>query len=340
VLENEVASYLQQAAKPKIVRIHERLFAAVFETMKLGPALYIIDNAIREGLIDKETTVVETTSGTFGLGLAMVCAVRGINLHLVSDPAIDRALMNRLNDLGTTVTIVEKPSPISGYQGARLEELDRLLKSFPKTYCPSQYSNLNNPASYGSLASQIIEAVGDVEVLVGAVGSGGSMCGTTKALRTLNSEMLAVGVDTHRSVLFGQQEGPRLLRGLGNSILPTNLDHAVFDEVQWVSAALAFKTTRGLHKEFGIFAGPTSGAAYLAAADVAARTEGNVVVIMPDSGHRYLSTVYDDDWLENTQGAIHESALNSPVWVSTPHAAKSEWNAMKWQRRSLQEASE
>jgi cysteine synthase A len=215
--------------------------------------------------------------------------------------------------------------------------VEQIRQREPDVFIPSQYANINNPLAYAAVAEQITQQVGKVSYLVGPVGSGGSMCGTTSALRSVFPDVKAVGVDTHRSALFGQHDGPRLLRGLGNSLQPANLDHAAFDEVHWVSAELAFASTRQLHRTTAVYAGPTSGAAYLAATHLAGRDDGTVVVLLPDSGHRYVDTVYDDAWLTgNCPDLDPLSALpQQPEWVRVPPAAGAGWQAIRWRRRRL-----
>lgn len=325
----------QSMALPRLVRLgSEGIVGAQFEVMKTLPALRIIDTAIARGEIRAHTTVVETTSGTFGLGLAMVCAIRGIGLHLVSDPAIDGFLRARIEDLGARVTVVRAPDPIGGYQTARLREVRRVCAGTSDTYVPSQYGNPRNPEAYASVAQHILEHVGPPSCVVGPVGSGGSMCGTVRALRrAAGPQVRAVAVDTHGSVLFGQQDSPRLLRGLGNSLLPPNLDHTVFDEVQWLPAPLAFAATRLLHRRHALYMGPTSGAAYAAARDTARRHAGPVVVLLPDTGHRYEHTVYDEAWIAREVGPLPDLP-DGPESVAAPPTLGDGWLRMPWQRRS------
>src|SRR5260370_41266984 len=124
------------------------------------------------------------------------------------------------------------------------------------------------------------------------------MCGTTGYLRELFPELHAVGIDTFGSVLFGQPDGPRQLRGLGNSLLPKNLDHTIFDEIHWVSAAEAYLATRMLHRQTSLFCGGTSGAAWMVASQWAKRNpKAKVVCIFPDDGYRYLDSIYQDEYL-------------------------------------------
>lgn len=320
---------------PRLVRLGDRLIGAAFDVMKTLPARHMIDAAIAGGDVRAGTTVVETTSGTFGLGLAMVCAVRGLPLRLVSDPAIDGYLRERIEDLGASVEVIRTPDPSSGYQGARLAEVHRICSTPGDWYVPSQYANPVNPASYSALAELLRRSLGGAPAaVVGTVGSGGSMCGTVTTLRRDDPGVRAIGVDTHGSILFGQDESLRTLRGLGNSILPPNLDHRVFDSVHWVDAASAFDATRTLHREHGLYMGPTSGAAWLVAQRVAGEIEGDVVVILPDSGHRYESTVYHDPWLRE-QGHLGEHRSTSPTPVAAPPRHGAGWQCIGWNRRTL-----
>jgi cysteine synthase A len=324
---------------PRVVRLGQNLYGAVFTLMKLLPARTILRNALRRGELGPDTLVVETTSGTFGLGLAMQTALLKRDLLLVSDPAIDVHLHRRLRDLGAQVEVCTSPAPVGGFQEARLRRLAEIRAEHPDTFCPEQYSNPDNPQSYAVVAELLGKVLGQVDCLVGPVGSGGSMCGTAGTLREASPQTRAIGVDTHRSVLFGQPDGPRPLRGLGNSLWPGNLDHTVFDEVHWCTAAEAFLATRQLHARHALFQGPTSGAAYLAArwwADT--HRDELCVVMLPDEGYRYQASVYDDRWLADNGLAL--SALPSaPLEVTRPGTAGDQWTRMAWRRRSYPEVT-
>ena len=318
---------------PRIVRLGPNLFGAAFSLMKLLPARHILDRAQAAGQLEPGTVVIETTSGTFGLALAMECSLRGHPLVLVSDPSVDPALRRRLRDLGADVEIVERPAAVGGYQRARLDRMAELLPRYPKHFLPAQYSNPDNPGAYRLLALLLLQAVEHVDCLVGPVGSGGSMCGTAAFLRQADPGMAAVAVDTQGSVLFGQRDAPRRVRGLGNSLMPDNLDHTAFDEVHWVSDREAFAATRSLHRRHALFMGPTSGAAWLVA-QWRARTapEARVVVLLPDEGHRYQDTVYNDAWLRR-QGLRLSRLPVRPVEVGGPDQATPEWSWLRWRRR-------
>lgn len=322
---------------PKIIEIAPNLYAACFFLMKLLPAKYILDRARREGTLKSGDVVIESTSGTFGLALAILCNRFGYKLILVSDPVVDASLKRRMEDLGAVVDIVDKPEKIGGIQGARLNRLQKYKDLHPNHFWPAQYSNPNNPSAYAVFAEQLMSLIGPIDCLVGTVGSGGSMCGSTRYLRNINSELYTIGIDTHNSVLFGRPDGTRTVRGLGNSLLPKNLDHRVFDEIHWLNATECFMATRFLHKNHGLFMGPTSGAAYHVAKEYHNRNpQEKVVFICADEGYRYLDTVYSNEWLiENKM--YSESITAIPDKVSGPSQATESWSYVQWSRRTLEE---
>lgn len=331
---------------PHIVRLADNLYGAAFFLMKLIPARFILDHARRDGFIEPGMPIIETSSGTFGLALAILSALRDYRLIVVSDPAIDPPLQRRMEDLGARVEIVREPAAVGGYQRARLDRMAQLQTEFPDHFWPSQYDNPHNPGAYASFVELLVESIGRIDCLVGAVGSGGSVCGTSSFLRILFPDLHVIGVDTHGSVLFGQPDRKRMLRGLGNSLMPKNMDHTNFDEVHWVSAAEAFNATRELHRSKALYMGGTSGAAFMAARWYAKQhPDENVVVLLPDEGYRYQSTIYDDEWLRE-QGVWLKRVPTEPVHVTHPLEAtemtnqmegKGVWSHMNWKRRRYEE---
>jgi cysteine synthase A len=333
------ASSVDALALPRLVRLRPNLIGMAFPLMKLLPARFIVRKALEEKRLEPGGRIAETTSGTFGLALAMVARLQGHPLTLVSDPAVDAPLRRRLEDLGATVHVVREPGPAGGFQQARLEVLERVLAENPGSFCPRQYTNPHNPGSYAPCAEQLVHAAGAVDCLIGTVGSGGSVCGIASYLRLMFPELVVIDVDTHRSVIFGQSDagGGRLLRGLGNSLMPPNVDHAAFDLVHWVGAAEAFRATRQLHRDHALFMGPTSGAAYLVA-DWWARENPDALgaVIFPDEGYRYQDTVYDDAWLAEN-GLLRDALPAAPVEWERPHDGADPWAFHRWGRRAFAE---
>jgi cysteine synthase len=335
---NKVApTVIESFILPKVIRLDGNLYGAAFFLMKLLPARFILDRARDAGLLHEGSVVIETTSGTFGLALAMLCSLRGYKLIIVSDPAIDLPLQRRLEDLGATLEIVREPSATGGFQQARLDRLDQLRAAHPGHFWPAQYSNPHNPGAYAPFAELLTEAIGKIDCIVGTVGSGGSMCGTSLYLRLLFPQLKVVGVDTHGSVIFGQRDQKRMLRGLGNSLMPENVNHSAFDEIHWVDAAAGLAATRTLHQRHALYMGPTSGAAYLVAQWWAKRNpESTVVVVLPDEGYRYENTVYDDQWLHE-QNLWMAGLPELPTVVENPLDAGPEWTCMDWRRHTYEE---
>ena len=330
-------SYSSALDHPDLIQLRPGLVVASFRLMKLVPAKYIVEKALADGTLDPRLPVLETSSGTFAMGLGIVCAEKRIPFHIVSDAAIDERLQARLQQLGGQVQIVGSNAAGANIQVLRLEALVEQMRQNPGGFWTRQYDNLDNQRAYQGFARQLLATLGPDIVLVGTVGSGASTCGTAKALREVNPNIKLVGVDTFGSVLFGLPVGPRELRGLGNSIYPHNLEHECFDEVHWVAPAEVYACTRRLHSQHGLYCGPTSGAAFMVAESL--REQGKTVVfIAPDEGHRYADTVYDDAWLQQ-RGHTDPAPLAGPLCVSSPAAAQGPWACMDWQRRSLEQVT-
>ncbi|MFF0737891.1 pyridoxal-phosphate dependent enzyme [Streptomyces chartreusis] len=317
---------------PHLVRLGPNLWGAAFKLMKMVPAHRIVTTAVATGDIGPDTVIVESTSGTFGLALAVNAALIGRRLVLVTDPAMDDRLCRRVSDLGTTIEMCPTPSALGEFQTVRLARLEAVRAQYPDNFWPRQYDNPLNAASYGIVAEHLAQRLGRIDALIGPVGSGGSMCGTAAGLRRHHSDLVAVGVDTPGSVLFGQPDQVRELRGLGNSVLPGNLDHTAFDEVHWCPAGEAYRETRRLHAQHALFHGPTSGAAMAVARWWSVRNpQARTVVMLPDQGDRYLDTVYDDTWL--SADPRRRAAGSEPCEVKRP-TGETHWTWMRWDRRT------
>jgi cysteine synthase A len=333
----QTGDYLRALETPRFARLAPNLVAACFSLMKLMPARFMVDRAEASGRLARGSHIVETTSGTFGLAIAMLASVRGYDLTLVTASSlIDVKLTRRLHQLGAKVVALADPKG-DGNQPGRLEHLQQILSQEPETYWPRQYDSPDNRLAYARLADLVVRSFGRIDCLVGCVGTGGSLCGTGGFLRELFPDLRIIAVDTHRSVLFGQPVGRRMLRGLGNSVLPQNVKHDMIDEVHWVGALPAYAKSHDLFRRHGVFMGPTSGASALVA-DWYARhnPQASTVAIMPDDGQRHADTVYNEDWLSTLEG--WPLALPSePAHVDQIRpAAETEWTRFSWKRQSLQ----
>jgi len=335
IIDGRIRASLFQAYRPALIHLTHNLVAAAFPLMKIYPAWRCLETATAQGLVNPSTIVVESSSGTMALGLAIVCRWTQKKLVVVSDYACDVLTQTKLKDLGAVVEIVPGPAAVCGYQRARLDRLHDIRATSKNCWWVNQYDNCGNAESYSDFAAQLIESLGRVDCLVGTVGSGGSVCGTAQFLRTRFPKLVVIGVDTLRSVLFGQPDGPRPLRGLGNSLYPKNLDHTAFDEVHWVTAAEAYTATRLLHQQAALFRGGTSGAAWLVAKHWADQHPGlRTVCLFPDDGYRYLDSIYNDRYMQENHFLL-SSLPSAPREVEDPRQAGPCWSFMKWGRRAL-----
>lgn len=330
--------YLRALETPRFAQLAPNLHAAAFSLMKLMPARFMVDRAESAGRLRPGGQIVETTSGTFGLAIAMLASSRGYGLTLITASSlVDPKLKHRLERLGATVLVIEDPQG-DGNQRGRLDCLKEILRTSPDTFWPQQYDSPDNRLAYARLAEQVVRSFGRIDCLVGCVGTGGSLCGTGGFLREVFPDLRIIAVDTHRSMLFGQPVGRRMLRGLGNSVLPQNVKHEMIDEVHWVGALPAYATAHALFREHGLFMGPTSGAATLVAL-WHARNNPNAatIAILPDEGHRYADTVYNDEWLAGLKD-WPVSIPAAPVALDRIEPAEeTAWTCFAWKRRTLAE---
>lgn len=264
--------------------------------MKDRPALHMVRRAEQRGELAPGARIVESSSGTFGLGLALAGLVARHPITMVTDPGLEPILARMLAAFGTRIEVVAEPHPVGGWQQARRDRVAELLAREPDSWCPDQYGNPDNVDGYESLALELVGQLGRVDVLVCSVGTGGHSAGVSRVLRRFNPGLKLIGVDTVASTIFGQPAGPRLMRGLGSSIHPRNVDYAAFDEIHWVAPAEAVWACRTLAASHYATGGWSVGAVALVAGWAAGVFESDVRIaaVFPDGPHRYFDTVYND----------------------------------------------
>ncbi|MER5324481.1 PLP-dependent cysteine synthase family protein [Streptosporangium roseum] len=299
---------------PEIVSGRERGFWAKLEGNNPGgikdrSALHIVERARDRGELRPGAPIVESTSGTFGLGLALAGIVYGHPVTLVTDPGMEPLMCRLLSAYGARVVIVAEPHPVGGWQQARRERVRRLLGEHPDAYCPDQYNNPDNITAYAGLATELAGQLGRIDVLVCSVGTGGHSAGVSRALRRFYPDLRLVGVDTVGSTIFGQPARSRLMRGLGSSIYPRNVDYEAFNEVHWVAPPEAVWACRRLAALRYATGGWSVGAVALVSSWLARTLPSHtrIAAIFPDGPHRYFDTVFNDDYC-----AAH-GLLGSPV---------------------------
>ncbi|MER7792092.1 PLP-dependent cysteine synthase family protein [Streptomyces sp. NPDC097640] len=266
--------------------------------IKDRPGLHMVERARARGDLRPGGRIIESTSGTLGLGLALAGMVHGHPVTLVTDPGLEPSMTRLLTAYGAQVDVVAEPHPAGGWQQARRDRVQRLRDLHPGSWCPDQYNNPDNVAAYTPLALELAAELGHIDVLVCSVGTGGHSAGVSRVLRRLYPALRVVGVDTTGSTIFGQPARPRLMRGLGSSIYPRNVAYELFSEVHWVAPAEAVWACRRLAVSHYATGGWSVGAVALVAGWLArtSTADTRIVTVFPDGPQRYLGTVYDDDY--------------------------------------------
>jgi len=255
-------------------------------------ALAMIDEAERRGLVGSSTLIVEPTSGNTGIGLALVCAAKGYKLKLTMPESMSIERRKLLRILGAEIVLT--PAEL-GMRGA-VDEAERIQKEDGNVFVPQQFTNAANPEVHRRTTAEEIwnDTDGKVDVFVAGVGTGGTITGCSEVLKTRNPEVRSIAVEPSDSaVLSGERPGPHKIQGIGAGFIPDVLNRDLIDEVFKVTNEDAVETARRLASSEGILAGISSGAAMYAAMEISRRPENKdkiIVVILPDTGERYLST--------------------------------------------------
>ncbi|MEV6524516.1 PLP-dependent cysteine synthase family protein [Longispora sp. NPDC051575] len=287
--------------------------------IKDRPGLHMISRARERGELEPGRPIIESTSGTLGLGLALAGIVYGHPVTLVADPGMEPLMRHLLKAYGATVDIVAEPHPTGGWQQARRDRVRELMAAQPGAYCPDQYHNPDNVAAYEALALELVGQLGRIDTLVCSVGTGGHSAGVSRVLRQFFPDLRLVGVDTVGSTIFGQPARTRLMRGLGSSIYPRNVAYDAFDEVHWVAPGEAVWSCRQLAASQQQTGGWSVGAVGLVANWLARTSPAHerIVAIFPDGPQRYWDTIYNDDYAAE-HGLLNVEPAKDPDEMGHP----------------------
>jgi cysteine synthase A len=258
--------------------------------------LAMIEDAEKKGLINKDTIIIEPTSGNTGVGLALVAVARGYKLILTMPETMSIERRKLLKAYGADIVLTPGPE---GMKGA-IKKAEELATEYKNSFIPQQFKNPANPAYHEKTTAEEIwsDTDGNVDVFVAGVGTGGTLTGVAKVLKERNPKVKIIAVEPSDSpVLEGGKPGPHKLQGIGAGFVPDVLELDLVDEIIPVKNEDAFEVTKNLARIEGLLVGISSGAATYAALEVAKRPEfkgKNIVVVLPDTGQRYFSTpVFD-----------------------------------------------
>lgn len=318
VLKDSVLEAVGQTPLVRLRQLFEESKVEVFgklEALNPGgsikdrPAYNILTHALASGAITRETTIVESSSGNFAIGLAQVCAYLRLRLVCVVDIKTTVQNIRIIEAYGARVDLVSEPDPVSGeYLMARLNRVRQILASVPSGFWPNQYVNADNSgAHYGSTMPEIVATLGtNIDYLVLAVSTCGTLRGCADFVHEHGMKTKIVAVDAMGSVIFGRPSGKRLLPGHGAGIVPKLFKDDLADIVVHVSDLDCVLGCRRLVQHEAILAGASSGGIISAieglAADGVIAPGARCVAILPDRGERYLDTVYSDTWVQEKLG--------------------------------------
>lgn len=260
-------------------------------------AKVMLDDVESKGLLKKGSVIIEPTSGNTGIGLASVAAARGYRVILTMPETMSVERRNLLKAYGAQIVLTEGSKGMTG----AIEKANELASSMPGSFIPSQFTNPANPEAHRQTTGPEIwqDTDGNVDIFVAGVGTGGTITGVGEYLKAQNPNVRVVAVEPAGSpVLSGGKAGPHGLQGIGAGFIPEALNTAVYDEIIAVENKDAYATGKAIAREEGMLVGISSGAAVFAATELARRPENKgktIVVLLPDTGERYLSTPMFED---------------------------------------------
>ncbi|WP_042159267.1 2,3-diaminopropionate biosynthesis protein SbnA [Paenibacillus gorillae] len=270
-------------------------------SVKDRAAVYIIEKLLELKKINKDTTLIESTSGNFGIALSSYCKKYGLKFCCVIDPTILKTNETLLNQLGAEVIKVIEPHESGGFLLNRIKKVQELIVERPNSYWVNQYGNLYNAeAYYNTLGKELCEEFDNIDYIFIGVSSGGTITGVSQRIKQRFPKVKVIAVDVVGSVIFGGKPEKRNIPGIGSNIIPEILKHSKIDEVVIVDEVSTVLGCRELLDKYSIFAGGSSGAVYSAIKKYFKERKydkvQDVVALFPDRGDRYANTIFNDQW--------------------------------------------
>lgn len=272
-------------------------------SVKDRAACYIMNRLLNERVINKETTIIESSSGNFGVALSAYARLHGLKFICVIDKNTLPVNEMLIRLQGAEVICITEPDEFGGYLMNRLKKIREIIDSTDNVYWVNQYGNpLNAQAYYNSLGKEICLEVPrqKLDYLFMGVSSGGTITGVSQMVKRKHPEAKVVAVDVDGSVIFGREARKRFIPGIGSSMRPKILDDACIDELEVVSEEDTIDSCRELLEKHNLYAGGSAGSVYQAVKQYFERNPVdrpvNVMCVFADRGERYISTIYNDDW--------------------------------------------
>lgn len=269
-------------------------------SMKDRAATHILEVAKKRNIISQNTTIIESSSGNFGIALAMACKRYNLKFICVIDNNTNNIIEKLLKIYDTKIVKVTKEDQNGGFLVNRIKKVKNILDSSSNMYWTNQYANVLNAKSYYSLAEEILNQVNNPDFIFVPVSSGGTITGISTYVKLRSPKTKIIAVDSEGSVIFGGKAQKRYIPGMGSSIKPSILQYAKIDEVLAINEVSMISECREFVKCTGMLIGGSSGACLYAIKQYydrgIIRPGSKVVAIFPDRGDRYIESIYDDDW--------------------------------------------
>lgn len=317
--------------RPDLIRLGDRLICLRFETMKVVSAMAAVRHLLDTGTVRRGDTLLDSSSGIYAYALALACHRYGMRCHIVGSTTVDHTLRVQLAVLGARLEQMGPCGDLKLDQKRRVARIAEILAEHPEYHWMRQYHDDIHYLGYRAIAERVRRETGAARLtIVGGVGSGASTGALGRYLREGAADVELVGVQPFGSVTFGSEhvaDPEIIIAGIGSSIPFANVTHPLYDTVHWLAFDAALAGSVDLLRQHAVFAGLSTGAAYLAARwELAQRTGRTVVFIAADTGHRYADSVF----------ARHRDALPvdglAPRQVSALEELARPWSRMRWNR--------
>lgn len=275
------------------------------QSMKDRMALSIIEDAEASGRLKPGGTIIESSSGNTGTSLAMIAAAKGYRFIAVVDHHASIEKIHVMKAYGAEIVFVPRTRADNEVAVREREEMARMIShNMPNSFFANQADNPANQKGYQSLAQEILSVIPDIDILIAAIGTGGSLCGTTRVLKQSIPSLKVIAVEPKGSTIFGHPGAPYYQSGSGNpsgADLPGNIDYGLIDHYFQASDIEAFNTARFMARNYGLLVGGSSGGVLYKALEYLSLSEesGTMLALMNDGGEKYISTLFNDEWMRD-----------------------------------------